>query len=90
MTPLERRIAELSARFSAQAGAERDALLAALAAGDRATLQSRAHKLAGTAGMFGHDDIGEAAFALETAAETGADCTGPARTLADMLGEIAS
>ena len=88
MTPLEKRIAELSARFSAQAGAERDALVAALAAGDRAALLSRAHKLAGTAGMFGFDDIGEAAFALETAAETGADCTGPARTLADMLGEI--
>jgi HPt (histidine-containing phosphotransfer) domain-containing protein len=89
VTPLEQRIAELSARFSAQAGHERDALLAALAAGDRETLQSRAHKLAGTAGMFGHDDIGEAAFALETAAELGTDCTGPARRLAGMLGELA-
>jgi HPt (histidine-containing phosphotransfer) domain-containing protein len=47
-------------------------------------VQDRAHKLAGIAAMFGHPDVGEAALALELAAEAG-DPIGPAAARLDTL-----
>lgn len=85
MTPLEARMAELAARFAARAGEERRAVAEALAAGDAATLRARAHKLAGIAGMVGHDAIGRAALALEETVEAGGDPAPAARKLTGML-----
>ncbi len=89
MTPLEARMAELAARFTARAGEERMAIAAALAANDRATLRDRAHKLAGIAGMMGHDAIGRAALALEETVESGGDPAAAARQLTAMLDALA-
>ena len=73
MSALDAKMDELGRRFAARAAEERAGLAAALAADDRETLQARAHKLAGIAPMFGHAEIGEAALALELAAEEGGD-----------------
>lgn len=87
MTSLEAKMAELTARFAAGLPEELRALKAELAAGDRGAVRARAHNLAGRAGMFGHADIGEAAFALEGAAECGQDIATPAARLERLLGE---
>tara|TARA_R110002072_G_scaffold116942_3_gene247627 strand:+ start:16348 stop:16623 length:276 start_codon:yes stop_codon:yes gene_type:complete len=71
MTDIERKMAELAARFAARADEERAAFTASLAAGDRTAIAARAHRLAGIAGMYGHPLITEAALALEAAAEEG-------------------
>ena len=81
-------MAELSARFEARAAEERAALAEALARNDREALRDRAHKLVGIAGMFGFPAIGDAASALETAAEIGEDVQGPARALDTLLAGI--
>lgn len=83
-------MAELAARFTARAAEERLAMAAELAAGNRAEVQFRAHKLAGLGAMFGHPEVGEAALALETAAEHGADMTGPAARLDALLAGLAA
>ena len=88
MTALEAKMAELAARFTARAGEERAALAADLAAGNRAEVQFRAHKLAGLGAMFGHPAIGEAALALEAAAERGEDMTFAAARLDELLGQL--
>lgn len=71
MNDFERKIAELSARFAAKAGEQRESLAAAQARGDLTDLRDQAHKIAGIAGMFGQDEIGAAAFVLESALEAG-------------------
>ena len=73
MNPLEERIAALAAKFAARAPEERDALAAAIEAGDESAVIDRAHKLGGIAGMFGHHSIGEAALGVEEAALAGGD-----------------
>ena len=80
-------MAELAARFAARAGEERLGLVAALAADDRATLRDRAHKLAGLAGMMGHEDIGQAALALEETIEAEGD---PGPAAAKLTGLLAA
>ena len=71
MTIYQMKLAELAARFASRVPEERAALTLARRTGDRIELRDRAHKLAGIAPMFGHDEIGEAALALEAAAEKG-------------------
>jgi len=88
MTALEAKMAELAARFTARAAEERAALAAELAAGNRAQIQFRAHKLAGLGALFGHPAISEAALALEAAAEQGKDMTGQAARLDELLGQV--
>lgn len=85
---LAAKMAELSARFSARAADDSGAIAEALAADDRATLADIAHKLAGNAGMFGHHAIGEAALALEEAAESGAEVAAPAARLRHLLAAL--
>jgi HPt (histidine-containing phosphotransfer) domain-containing protein len=82
---IESKLAELAARFAARAPAERAAIAEALAAGDNPAVIDRAHKLAGIAGMFGHREIGEAAFALEDAVLAQRDCAKPAADLLALL-----
>lgn len=85
---LAARLAELTARFRARAGEERMVLARALAEDDRATVAERAHKLAGNAGMFGEAELGEAALALEEAAETGAALRESGERLLAMLATL--
>ena len=85
MSPVEAKLAELAVRFAARASGERAALAAAVAASDRDAIVERAHKLAGIAGMFGHEAIGAAAFSLEEAARRGTAYSTEADVL---LGEL--
>lgn len=88
MTDIETKISGLAARFAARAVEERRALTASLAAGDRATIAERSHKLAGIAGMLGYSRIGEAALALERAAEEGHPMNAEARRLIARLASL--
>ncbi|MGN6499707.1 MAG: Hpt domain-containing protein [Tsuneonella sp.] len=88
MTPLEGKLAELAARFSARAPQEREAIAAALAAGDAAVVIDRAHKLAGIAGMFGHAEVGAAALALEEAVRAGGDGAAEGARLLGLLAAL--
>lgn len=83
-----KKMAELSRRFTSRAADERVALERALANGDRAAILQLAHKLAGNAGMFGQPEIGAAAFALEEAAETGAELEPAASQLLELLSAL--
>lgn len=58
----------LKAKFAARLASEGDDFRTLHAAGDRAGLIDRAHKLAGIAGMVGFPAVGEAALQLEEAA----------------------
>ncbi len=89
MTELEQKMALLAERFAASASAERNALAAALAEEDRQAVRDQAHKLAGVAAMFGHAELGEAAFALETIVETGGDIAQPASLVEEWLRRVA-
>ena len=86
---LARKMAELSTRFAAAAGDHRSALAAARQTNDRAALAEIAHKLAGSAAMFGHPAIGEAALELEEAAEAGADYSARFDRLDALLASLA-
>ena len=88
MSAVDSKMAELAARFAARSAEERAALSAALREGDLASLQSRAHKLAGIAPMFGHAGIGDAALDLELAVEEGGDFEASARRLDALLAAI--
>jgi HPt (histidine-containing phosphotransfer) domain-containing protein len=88
VNPLAGKLAELAARFAARAPQEREALAAALAAGDTATLIDRAHKLAGIAGMVGHSEVGAAALDLEEAVRAGSDGSAEGARLIDLLGAL--
>lgn len=90
MTDLAARMAELGARFAGRAEGEANEITALMTADDRAGLAERAHKLAGTAGMFGHPQVGAAALALETAAESGADYRACGAALIGLLGALAA
>ena len=68
---LQRKMADLAARFAASAGEYRSALTTALEADDRANIVHHAHRLAGIAPMLGHPAIGEAAARLEESAKAG-------------------
>lgn len=57
----------LRLRFCARALEEADQLETALAVNDRAATESLAHSLAGTAGLFGYTEIGEAAMTVDRA-----------------------
>lgn len=88
--PLAAMLAELSARFRERAPAARAAMTSALDGNDRAAVVDIAHKLAGSAGMFGHPEIGLAAAELEEAARSGADMDGAARRLLALLAQLNS
>ena len=82
------KLAELGRKFAARAREERAALAQAMADDDRTALRDRAHKLAGIAPMVGFPRVGEAALALELAAEDGAAITAPAQALDQTLAAI--
>ena len=88
MNAVEQKMAELSERFAARASGERAAIERALEQEDQEQLRDLAHKLAGSAAMFGHPAIGEAALSLELAAEEGASVAQAAHTLCEMLARI--
>jgi HPt (histidine-containing phosphotransfer) domain-containing protein len=90
MTDIERKMAELAARFADRADEERAAFTASLAAGDHAAIAARAHRLAGIAGMYGHPLITEAALALEAAAEEGHAMDAEAQRLLELLAALKS
>ena len=90
MTDIERKMAELAARFAARAGEERAAFMVSLATGDCTGVAARAHRLAGIAGMYGHPLITEAALALEAAAELGEPMDEPGQRLIALLAALES
>lgn len=59
------RLLALRARFVQRAGEDRDRLNQAFAAGDNESVRRIAHGLAGIAGSFGFDAIGDAAARIE-------------------------
>lgn len=65
-------MAEFHARFLARAAGDAGRIREALAAGDFATIRTVCHGLSGNAGMFGFDDIGAEAQAVEEAIDSGA------------------
>ena len=85
MTTLDHRLAELAAKFVARLPAEGAALTAALEHDDPEALLDHAHKLAGSAGLFGHQKIGVAALALEEAILAQQDFRPRAETLVALL-----
>ena len=88
MTGLDARMAELRARLAQRCGNEHVAISAALAANDRETLQDRAHKLAGIAGMLGAPEVGHAALALEESLIAGQDFQEEATLLLARLAAV--
>lgn len=88
MNEIERKMAEMSARFAAQAGKHRTALAGMIEHCDLDGLRDQAHRLAGMAGMFGQDAIGAAAFDLETALEEERDPLEAALRLDALLAEL--
>ena len=71
MSDFESRMAALRLRFRERAAQESDRIRDALALGDRQTLGKSAHSLSGSAGLFGHTALGEAAEQLEIAIDEG-------------------
>jgi HPt (histidine-containing phosphotransfer) domain-containing protein len=67
VSSFESRMAALGERFRQRAIEDAARLRKALAVSDSATLLSLSHGLAGTAGIFGHRDLGDAAEQLEVA-----------------------
>lgn len=65
MSDLDSALAAASHRFRERAGADRVQLHAAAASEDLAVLGQVAHRLAGTAGLYGYRAAGQAAEALE-------------------------
>ena len=89
MTSADARLALLSERFARDARQERTHLLADLMAGRATMLRQRAHRLAGTAAMFGFPKLGAAALALDDALERHLNPGGTTLALAEMLEDIA-
>ena len=85
---LRAKIDELSARFAGQAAQHRAELAAACRAKDGDAVIAKAHKLAGIAPMFGYTAIGEAALALEAAAENGTGYLVEAERLDALLADL--
>jgi HPt (histidine-containing phosphotransfer) domain-containing protein len=67
MSEFETRMAALRLRFRERAAEESERIRAALAAGDRQTVGKTAHSLSGSAGLFGHAELGDAAEQVEIA-----------------------
>jgi PAS domain S-box-containing protein len=78
--------AEITATFVGGLSKRADALEERLAAGDRGTLATLAHRLKGTAGAFGFPAIGSAAAAVEAVAKAG----GPLDALAAEVRRVAA
>lgn len=66
-------VAGLRGRFRARAGEQAGTLADAVAAGDLETVAALAHKLAGSAAIFGYAEIGSLARALDQLAQDGGD-----------------
>ena len=67
MSEFETRMAALRLRFRDRAAEESKRIRDELAAGDRQTLGKSAHSLSGSAGLFGHAALGDAAEQVEIA-----------------------
>lgn len=65
MSKLEQTLIEARRRFEERLQTDRAILETAAANGDMAAARQVAHQLAGTAAMYGHNKIGEAADDLE-------------------------
>ncbi|NVD45934.1 Hpt domain-containing protein [Qipengyuania atrilutea] len=88
MDHLRAKMDALSARFAGQAEQHRAELAEACKARDCDAVIVKAHKLAGIAPMFGYTDIGEAALALEEAAESGEVYDAEAARLDSLLADL--
>jgi HPt (histidine-containing phosphotransfer) domain-containing protein len=69
MSSFESRMAALAERFRRRAREDAEQIRGALSGGDRGTLLRVSHGLSGTAGIFGHHDVGDAAEQVELAIE---------------------
>ena len=69
MSDFEERFEDLRAKFRVEASEAADSLDSLSAA----ELEIVAHRFSGIAGMFGHDEVGQKANALEDAIRAGAD-----------------
>lgn len=87
MTEPDDLVAQFRHRFVIRLHEEHDALHELAATPDRAVIIERAHKLAGLAGMLGAPEVSDAAFAVEAAARSGADCD---NELSALISAIAS
>lgn len=85
---LHAKMEALSARFAGQAAQHRAELAEACKAQDCDAVIAKAHKLAGIAPMFGYIAIGDAALALEEAAESGAVYDAEAAHLDALLADL--
>ncbi len=85
MSALEKRMAELRARFAIQAQQEAAELELRAAAGDWRAVAEIAHGLAGRAGMFGFPEIGNLARDAEEAIDAGGAPRSDAAELAARL-----
>ena len=66
------RLYALRGRFVERARGERDAIFLAATRGEDAKVREHAHRLAGTAGSFGHEEVGNAARQVCELIERGA------------------
>jgi len=82
------RLREVRKRFITRCGERADQLEEAGAAGNRAAIASVAHDIAGTAGIFGFDDLSIEARALDELAKSNAPCEDAVRSMVLRLREI--
>ena len=85
MSAFDERMAALKLRFRDRAATDRERIRAALDAGDRGSLQTICHGLAGIAGIFGEPALGDVAEQVELAAERRAPEAELAPLCADLL-----
>lgn len=85
---LAARLAELRARFDAQLEPVRGEIIAAVGAGDPGTVAHIAHKLAGSAGSFGHQRLTEVARACDDLHRVGVDGAPFLAATDELLAEI--
>ena len=88
MSEFDAKIRELAQRFAARTGVIRVELGEMREANDLVGMEDLAHRLAGIAGMFGHDRIGNAALELEQAVHKGGDIESAADELDARLAEV--
>jgi len=79
-------LADLRAAFRQRAARDRVILIQSLEAGDISQIEWIAHRLAGSAGMFGFSDVAEAALAIDDgfAAGRGLDANAAARLVSEL------
>ena len=85
MKHVHEQVERLKGKFVLTAPDRATALQDANAAGDRDAILRIAHSIAGTAGMFGFDDIGRQAVDLEAEVRGGGDVSGSVDALAGAL-----